>query len=146
MSSLDDVTRLPDALPMIDAVTLGSAGSVAQFALDHARFGPGDSVLVRGAAGSIGIMAVQLALAGGARAVGVTTSSPGRGERLRALGATHVLDRSGSQQGAADAPPEFDVVIDVVGGEGLPGAFGLLAPNGGLVSVGVVGGYPPPDY
>ena len=150
VAALDDVTRLPDALPMIDAVTLGSAGPVAQFALDHARFGPGEAVLVRGAAGSIGIMAVQLARAGGATAVGVTTSSPERGERLRMLGATHALDRSGSRSGSghgsADAPPEFDVVIDVVGGPELPGAFGLLAANGRLVSVGVVGGYPPADF
>jgi NADPH:quinone reductase-like Zn-dependent oxidoreductase len=40
-------------------------------------------------------MTVQLAAWGGARAVAVTTSSAERGERLRKLGATHVLDRVG---------------------------------------------------
>ena len=68
---------------------------MAHFGLAHARFAPGESVLVRGAAGSIGIMTVQLAARGGASAVAVTTSSAERGDRLRKLGATHVLDRAG---------------------------------------------------
>jgi NADPH:quinone reductase len=73
---------------------------VAHFALRHARFAPGESVLVRGAAGGIGIMTVQLAARGGASAVAVTTSSADRGDRLRDLGASHVLDRSGGDVAA----------------------------------------------
>lgn len=130
---------------MTDAVTLGSAGPVAHFALAHARFTAGQSVRVRGAAGSIGIMAVQLAAAGGAREIGVTTSSPERGDRLRALGATHVLDRSGKREKGMESAP-FDIVLDVVGGEAMPSFFEHLAPNGRMVSVGVVGGYPPADF
>ena len=68
---------------------------VAHFGLAHARFAPGESVLVRGAAGGIGIMTVQLAARGGASAVAVTTSLAERGDRLRKLGATHMLDRAG---------------------------------------------------
>jgi NADPH:quinone reductase-like Zn-dependent oxidoreductase len=150
VAALDDVTALPDGLSAIDAVTLGSAAPVAHFALAHARFVPGQSVLVRGAAGSIGIMAVQLAAAGGARAIGVTTSSPERGERLRALGATYALDRDGKDCGPGTVSPpdptEFDVIIDVVGGQHLPAFLERLAPNGRLVSVGVVAGYPPADF
>jgi NADPH:quinone reductase-like Zn-dependent oxidoreductase len=81
-------------------VTLGSSGAVAYFGLRHARFAPGESVLVRGAAGGIGITAVQLATRDGAGLVAVTTSSAERGDRLRELGATHVLDRAG--QGGQD--------------------------------------------
>ncbi|MCU1420697.1 MAG: alcohol dehydrogenase zinc-binding protein [Microbacteriaceae bacterium] len=144
VAALDDVTPLPDALPATDAVTLGSAATVAHFALRHAHFAPGESVLVRGAAGSIGIAAVELAHAGGAGAVGVTTSSDVRGERLTALGATHVLDRGGRTPDGAS--PSFDVILDVVGGEALPSFFDLLKPNGRLVALGVVGGYPPADF
>ena len=72
----------------------------------------------------------------------VTTSSPERGKRLRALGATHVLDRDGAGEG----PAEFDVILDVVGGSGLPAFIGRLAPNGRLVAVGIVGGQPPADF
>ncbi|WP_394770684.1 zinc-binding dehydrogenase [Lacisediminihabitans sp.] len=145
IAAVDDVTSLPADLSMIDAVTLGTAGPVAHFALAHARFTTGQSVLVRGAAGSIGIMAVQLAAAGGAKEIGVTTSSPERGHRLRAFGATSLLDRSGKRHEGGESAPS-DLVFDLVGGEAMPTFFEHLAPNGRMVSVGVVAGYPPADF
>ncbi|WP_036498853.1 zinc-binding dehydrogenase [Nocardia aobensis] len=141
---VEDVLPLPPDLSSVDAVTLGSSGVVAHFALAHARFSPGESVLVRGAAGSIGVTAVQLAARGGAGAVAVTTSSADRGDRLRELGATHVLDRSG--KGGADAPAGYDVIVDVVAGADLPSFFARLNPNGRMVAVGIVGGHPPADF
>ncbi|GAB3507288.1 hypothetical protein GCM10027521_63440 [Amycolatopsis cihanbeyliensis] len=56
-----ELVALPATLSAVDAVTLGISGMVAHFGLRHARFAPGESVLVRGAAGGIGVMAVQLA-------------------------------------------------------------------------------------
>ncbi|RSN06948.1 NADPH:quinone reductase [Streptomyces sp. WAC 05977] len=138
----DGILPLPGDLPATDAVAIGTSGMVAHFALAHARFAPGESVLVRGAAGSIGIMAVQLAAQGGASAVAVTTSSAERGERLRELGATHVLDRSGE----GDGPPGYDVVVDIVSGVDMPSFFDRLNPNGRMVLVGVVAGMPPADF
>ncbi|WP_439657435.1 zinc-binding dehydrogenase [Lentzea sp. HUAS TT2] len=138
-----EIVELPGDLSAVDAVALGSAGVVAHFGLAHARFSPGESVLVRGASGSLGITAVQLAALGGAGAVAVTTSSAARGDRLRALGATHVLDRSGA---GPDSPAGYDVIIDVVAGKDLPSFLGLLKPNGRLVVVGAVGGMPPDDF
>src|SRR5699024_11991514 len=55
--------------------------------LTHAHLAAGESVLIRGAAGSIGIAAIELAARSGARELAVTTSSAERGERLRELGA-----------------------------------------------------------
>jgi NADPH:quinone reductase-like Zn-dependent oxidoreductase len=144
LAAVTDVVALPDGLSSVDAVTLGSAAPVARFALAHGRFAPGESVLVRGAAGSIGIAAVQLAVRGGAGAVAVTTSSEHRGSRLRDLGATHVLDRAGD--GGPTAPASYDVVVDVVGGAGLPSFLDRLAPNGRMVAVGMVAGLPPADF
>jgi NADPH:quinone reductase-like Zn-dependent oxidoreductase len=141
---LEQVLPLPAGLSPADAVTVGSSGAVAHFGLAQARFAPGEAVLVRGAAGSIGVMAVQLAARQGARAVAVTTSSAERGKRLRDLGATHVLDRSG--QGDPDAPDGYDVIVDIVGGDAMPSFFDLLNPNGRMVAVGVVGGQPPADF
>jgi NADPH2:quinone reductase len=144
VAQVADVVALPDELTSVAAVTLGSAAPVAHFALAHAHTAPGDSVLVRGAAGSIGIAAVELAASGGAGPLAVTTSSPARGERLRELGATHVLDRSGT--GGPAAPETFDVIVDIVGGEDLPRFLDRLAPNGRLVLVGAVAGFPPADF
>ncbi|MFI6043918.1 zinc-binding dehydrogenase [Nocardia sp. NPDC051321] len=135
---------VPAGLSSVDAVTLGSSAMVAHFALRHAHFAPGESVLVRGAAGGIGVMAVQLAARDGASAVAVTTSSAERGDRLRALGATHVLDRLGHDDG--DAPASYDVIIDIVAGADLPSFFSKLAPNGRMVAVGVMAGIPPADF
>ncbi|MEU2421941.1 zinc-binding dehydrogenase [Streptomyces sp. NPDC007851] len=147
VAAVEDVLALPDGLTGADAVALGGSGVVAHFALDRARLAPGETVLVRGAAGSIGITAVQLAARGGAGAVAVTTSSAERGARLRDLGATHVLNRSGEPAPAAPAAPAgFDVVMDVVGGPRLPYFLDRLNPNGRYVAVGVVGGQPPADF
>jgi NADPH:quinone reductase len=140
----ETLVPLPADMPAADAVTLGSSGAVAHFALRHARFAPGESVLVRGAAGGIGIMTVQLAARGGASAVAVTTSSAERGDRLRKLGATHVLDRAG--EGDEDAPEGYDVIIDIVAGAGMPSFFARLNPNGRMVAVGMVAGLPPADF
>ncbi|SED28731.1 NADPH:quinone reductase [Streptomyces misionensis] len=144
VAPVEQVLPLPGGLSATAAVTLGSSGAVAHFGLRHARFTPGETVLVRGAAGSIGIMAVQLAARGGAAAVAVTTSSAERGERLRRLGATHVLDRSGD--GEDGAPAGYDVIIDVVAGADMPSFLDRLNPNGRMVAVGAVAGQPPADF
>jgi NADPH:quinone reductase-like Zn-dependent oxidoreductase len=141
---VEEILPLPSSLSAVDAVTLGSSGAVAHFGLRHAHFAPGETVLVRGAAGSIGIMTVQLAARGGAAAVAVTTSSAERGERLRRLGATHVLERSGD--GGEEALAGYDVIIDVVAGEDMPSFFDRLNPNGRMVAVGAVAGQPPADF
>jgi NADPH:quinone reductase len=149
VAKLDDVIPLPDTLSDVDAVSLGSAGTVAHFALEHAHMTAGSRVLVRGAAGSIGIAAVELARQRGAGVVAVTASSASRGARLRELGATHVLDRSGRASNPsddADAIDSFEVIIDVVGGPDVPRFIDLLAPNGRMVLVGAVAGFPPADF
>lgn len=144
VAPVDSLVPLAADMSAVDAVTLGSSGRVAHFGLRHARFTPGESVLVRGAAGGIGIMTVQLAARAAAATVAVTSSSPERGERLRALGATHVLDRAGL--GGPDTPAGYDVIIDVIAGPDLPSFFTRLNPNGRLVAVGAVAGDPPADF
>ncbi|MGV9848741.1 zinc-dependent alcohol dehydrogenase family protein [Streptomyces sp. NPDC003442] len=144
IAPVEEIRPLPAGLSAVDAVTLGNSGIVAHFGLSHAHFAPGESVLVRGAAGSLGIMTVQLAARGGAGAVAVTTSSAERGDRLRKLGATHVLDRSG--EGGDDAPSGYDVIIDIIAGADMPSFFAKLNPNGRMVAVGAVGGMPPADF
>jgi NADPH:quinone reductase-like Zn-dependent oxidoreductase len=144
VARVGDTVAVPAALSSVDAVSLGSSVPVARFGLAHAHLVAGESVLVRGAAGSIGIAAVELAARAGAAVVAVTTSSAERGERLRSLGATHVLGRTGD--GESSPAAGFDVILDVVGGRDLSRFIGRLAANGRMVIVGVVGGYPPADF
>lgn len=144
VAAVDALVPLPDGVAAVDAVTVGGSGAVAHFGLRHARFAPGESVLVRGASGGLGVMAVQVAARGGAGAVAVTVSSAERGERLRELGATHVLDRNGD--GEPDAPRGFDVVLDIVAGPKMPDFLGRLHPDGRMVVLGTVGGPPPADF
>ncbi|GLY16832.1 zinc-binding dehydrogenase [Kineosporia rhizophila] len=140
VAAVEDITALPSGLSSIEAATLGSAATVAHFALRHAHFSAGESVLVRGAGGSIGIAAVQIAARAGAGAVAVTTSSQSRGDRLRELGATNVLNRTGGPAEAA-----YDVIIDIAGGPDVPDFIDRLAANGRLVLVGAVAGMPTMD-
>ncbi|WP_344319485.1 zinc-binding dehydrogenase [Actinocatenispora thailandica] len=145
VARIENVTPLPTDLAAVDAVTLGSAAPVAHFALRQAYFTRGEAVLVRGAAGSIGIAAVEIAARAGARVVAVTTSSAERGERLMEYGATHVLDRAGNSLRGHE-PAGFDVIVDIVGGPALPAFLTRLVPNGRLVLVGLVAGPPPADF
>ncbi|MDT0424469.1 quinone oxidoreductase family protein [Streptomyces evansiae] len=140
LAPADQLVPLPPELTPAAAVTLGSAGAVAHFGLDRARLAAGERVLVRGASGSLGIAAVQLAVRAGA-VVTATASAPDRAARLRALGAAETTGRTPTP-GAAP----YDVILDVVSGPDLPAFLGLLAPNGRLVSVGAVGGQPPEDF
>ncbi|MFI5608726.1 zinc-dependent alcohol dehydrogenase family protein [Amycolatopsis sp. NPDC051903] len=143
-----DTLPLPDGLAAEDAVTLGSSAPVAHFGLEHAHFQPGESLLVRGAAGSIGLAAIQLAKQRGASTIAVTTSSEARGKRLSELGATLVLNREATRElGAShDADHRFDVTLDLIAGPDLGDFLGKLKPNGRHVVLGVVGGMPPADF
>ena len=134
---------LATSLSSAQAVAVGISGMVAHFGLLQGRFDAGKSLLVRGAAGPIGIMTVQLAKQMRASTIAVTTSSEQRGARLKALGADLVLDRDGQ---GGDPSATFDVIIDIVGGAGMPAFFKKLNPNGSLVTLGVVGGFPPAEF
>ncbi|MFD0579547.1 zinc-binding dehydrogenase [Dactylosporangium darangshiense] len=54
-----------------------------------------------------------------------------------------LLDRSGDGDALSR---EFDVVLDIIGGHAVPSFIDRLADNGRMVSIGVVGGYPPADF
>ncbi|WP_244928298.1 zinc-binding dehydrogenase [Nocardioides sp. W7] len=144
VAHVGELIALPEELSSIQAVTLGSAATVAHFALAHAHLVKGESVLIRGAAGSIGIATVQHAARMGVSAIAVTTSSVERGSRLKGFGATDVLDRAG--HGGSGAPSNFDVIIDIVGGAAVPSFIDRLTPNGRMVLVGAVAGFPPADF
>ncbi|WP_328603970.1 zinc-binding dehydrogenase [Amycolatopsis sp. NBC_00345] len=129
----------PDADPA-EVVALGLNALVAEGALHRTGVAPGERVLVRGAGGGIGVLATQIAHARGGE-VTVVTSSAERGERLRALGAAKVVDRTRSGR------PEdtYDVIVDTVAGPQVGEYLELLRPNGRYVLCGGAGGVPGPE-
>ncbi|MGI8573766.1 MAG: zinc-binding dehydrogenase [Egibacteraceae bacterium] len=128
------VAELPDAVTTEQAASLPIAGLTALRALR--LNGPllGRSVLITGATGGVGQIAVQLALAAGAR-VTAQVSSPDREEEARELGARHVVwDLDDESLGP------FHLVLDGVGGPVLKSAVHRLAPGATVAAYGTVGG------
>jgi NADPH:quinone reductase-like Zn-dependent oxidoreductase len=125
----------PATIDHVQAAAVPLAGLTAWQALfDHGRLQAGQAVLVHGAAGGVGTVAVQLANAAGAQVI-ATGRAPDR-ELLTELGAAQVVDVE--RQRFEEAADQVDLVLDLVGGE-LPGrSWPLVRPGGTLVTV--VGG------
>jgi NADPH2:quinone reductase len=143
-----DCHPIPDAIPFEHAAALGLAYQTAYFALlERAQYRTGESVLVTGASGGVGLAAVQIARALGATVLAGVTSRE-KGELCRRHGADHVIDlaapdlRDGirAQVYAAVGKRGVDIVIDNVGGDTFDGALRALAWRGRLVVVGFAGG------
>lgn len=126
---------LPEAVSCEAAVATGLNAIVAHLSLQRADLVPGEAVLVRGASGGIGSMAVQLAVAAGA----TCTAASSKPEQARSLGARAVVDRSGGDD-------TYDIILDPVAGPDTGSFFGKLRPNGRIVICGAAGGFPPPDF
>ncbi|HEY1277282.1 MAG TPA: zinc-binding dehydrogenase [Thermoleophilaceae bacterium] len=126
---VDSLGVLPDEVSFEAASALPVAGLTAHYALSIGGLGPGRRVLVTGAAGGVGRIAVQLARDGGATVVAVARDEE-RAEGLRELGADEVVHE------LAPEGEQFDLVLESVGGAVLSNAVRRLAPGGTVVSFG----------
>ena len=106
---------------------------------DVGRLQPGERVGVRGAAGSVGRVAVQLALAAGAEEVIGIVSSQERGAAVPA-GARAVAAGSPDELRARLHGAGLDLLVDTVGGLGLAACLGAMRARGRIVLVGYAGG------
>ncbi|HNH46763.1 MAG TPA: NADP-dependent oxidoreductase [Myxococcota bacterium] len=123
--------RAPMGWSMAEAATLPLPALCAQQSLDAAGLQRGQRLLVHGGGGAVGSLAVQLAARRGA--VVVATAGPRDVERVRALGASVVVDYTASR--FESVTPENDVVFDTVGGETLARSFGVVKRGGKVVSL-----------
>lgn len=127
--------EVPDDIDDAQAVSLLEQGCTAHCALVAAgRLRPGDSVAVAAAAGGVGHLAVQLALALGASTVAGVASTTAKREFVRSLGARTVVGAPGEL--AEALPSGVDLYLDSVGGPDLRAGLAAVAPFGRLVSVG----------
>ncbi|MGI5230474.1 quinone oxidoreductase family protein [Actinoallomurus sp. CA-142502] len=140
VADMEGIVPAPDDVGAPDLVATGVNALVAEIALRRAGVTEGERVLVLGAGGGIGVLATQIARAHGAEVTAVT-SSAARGERLRTLGATRVVDRTRS---ALPDDDTYDVIVDTVAGPALGRHLRLLRPNGRHVLCGAAAGVPDP--
>jgi NADPH:quinone reductase-like Zn-dependent oxidoreductase len=118
---------IPDGVSFAQAATLPVAGITALLALDIAGNLIGRRVLVTGASGGVGRFAVQLAHIGGAHVTAVS-ASPERARGLTDIGADEVIHE------LTPEGPEFDVIVEGVGGPSLGAAIQRVAADGTIAS------------
>ncbi|MEV6780943.1 zinc-binding dehydrogenase [Streptomyces sp. NPDC051098] len=134
-----DVTESP--LTDDQLATLPTAYGTALGMIERGRLHKGETALVSGASGGVGLALVQIARARGARVLAIT-SGP-KIDAVREAGAHEVIDRAGDIAGQirTHAPQGVDVALDVVAGELVTEGLPLLREGGRWVIAGALGGY-----
>ncbi|MDO8771949.1 MAG: NADPH:quinone oxidoreductase family protein [Burkholderiaceae bacterium] len=143
----DRLTRVPAAMP--DAVAAGfyiPYGTALCALRERGRIESGETLLVLGAAGAVGLAAVQVGKALGARVIGISRSEAKRDAVMQAGADVFVAWSGGDLKDAlekAGAGSGVDVVLDMVGGDASQAAVRCLKFEGRLVIVGFTSGQPP---
>ncbi|HEY2692119.1 MAG TPA: NADP-dependent oxidoreductase [Streptosporangiaceae bacterium] len=127
-----NLAHKPQIVDHVHAAAVPRAGLTAWQALfDHGRLAKGQTVVIHGAGGAVGSMAVQLARWAGAEVIG-TGRSHSR-ELVMELGADRYVALDA--ENLDDAAGQADLVFDTIGGEVLAGSPALLKSGGALVTV-----------
>ncbi len=126
------LAKMPVCLDFVAAAAVPLAGLTALQALrNEMRLQSGDHVLITGGAGGVGSFAIQIAKSLGARVT--TTASPRGRAVVERLGADSIVDYT--KEAIGDHVYEVDGVFDLIGGKTLDQAFGVIKPEGTVVSV-----------
>lgn len=133
-----DVTGSPLSDERLAALPV--AYGTAMGMLERAGVAAGETVVVTGASGGVGLALVQLAEVRGAQVIAVTSGD--KAAEVRAAGATHTVDRGGDpvEQIRRCAPGGVDAVADVVGGPLVSRLMPLVRDDGRWVIAGAVAG------
>jgi NADPH:quinone reductase-like Zn-dependent oxidoreductase len=123
------VALKPANLAYDEAATLPYGAIMAVSLLQKARLQPGQKILINGASGGIGAMAVQLAKAYGAEVTGVCGAP--RREYVRSLGADQVIDYT--KEDFTQNGETYDVILDILGRTSFARCKNSLTPNGILL-------------
>lgn len=127
------VSRVPDGLSLTEAGAIGTTALTAEQGIDDAlQLKAGETLIIHGAAGGVGTLAVQFAKLRGARVL-ATVSGPDEIALVKELGADAVVDgRHGDIGGAAHefAPAGVDAVLALAGGDALEHCIDALKSGG----------------
>jgi len=140
----DWVVPVPDDLSLFDVMAIGTAGFTAALSVvDMEQNGltpPGGPVVVTGATGGVGSVAIQMLAARGYQ-VTAFTGKDSEHEFLRSLGARDVLSRNGLQMGTRPLEKSMWAgAVDAVGGETLAWLTRTMTYSGVIASSGLTGG------
>ena len=138
----DRCLAMPEGLAMRTAAAMQVAYGTAELALDRARLATGETLLVLGAAGGVGLAAVEI---GRHRGAVVIACARGEGKlaEARKAGADHVVDAEDDLREGVRALGGADVVFDPVGGALAEAAMRVMRPLGRLLVIGFASGAPP---
>jgi NADPH:quinone reductase-like Zn-dependent oxidoreductase len=133
LANASDVGHKPASMSFEDAAGLLLAGGTAWHLLTKTDVGMNDTVLIHGASGGVGLIAVQLAVARGARVI--ATASPARHDQLREYGAEPVAYGPGLTDRIRAIGP-VDVALDLVGtDEALDTSVALVADKARIATI-----------
>ena len=137
-------TPLPPEMPFPDAAAFQIAYGTSHVALEHrARLRPGETLVVLGAAGGVGLTAVEIGKRMGARVIACARGAD-KLEVARAAGADEVIDvETDDLRGALRALGGADVVYDAIGGPAGTAAARALRPGGRFLVIGFASGTAP---
>ncbi|SMX27752.1 Phthiocerol synthesis polyketide synthase type I PpsC [Pelagimonas phthalicica] len=133
--------KLPDSMGWVDAAAFQIAYGTSHLALDHrARMLPGENLLVLGAAGGVGLTAVEIG-----KLMGATVIACARGtdklDVAKAAGADHLIDaKTDDIRAIVKSLGGADVVYDPVGGDQFEAAFRACNPEARLIPIGFASG------
>ena len=141
---VESLLPLPDGMTFAEAAGFQIAYGTSHLALDYkARLRQGETLLVLGAAGGVGLTAVEIGARMGARVIACARGA----EKLaiaRAAGAHDVIDSDTPDlKGALKALGGADVVYDPVGGDAFDAALRATRPDGRILSIGFASGSVP---
>ena len=140
----DRVTRLPDNVDLAEAASFGANYATALYALQRGRLRVGETLLVHGAAGGVGLAAVDVGKLMGARVI-ATASTAEKLAVVGEMGADHPIDYTDGfreQVKALTGDRGADVIYDPVGGDVFDESMRCIAPFGRILIVGFTGGRP----
>ncbi len=138
-----NVVKVPRGMSAAQAATLPCAALTAWNALvEQGGLVPGQTVLVQGT-GGVSIFALQIAKAMGARVI-VTSGTPAKLERARAMGADHGIDYRAKPEWGREAVKltdgrGVDLVVEVGGAKTLTESLRAVRPGGTIAIIGVLG-------
>jgi NADPH:quinone reductase-like Zn-dependent oxidoreductase len=132
VASENTLSLKPKSLDWLAAASAPIVSVTAwQMLFEYSKAQPGQSVLILGAAGSVGSYAVQLAAQAGLTVF--ATASSADADYVRGLGAALVVDYKTAS--LADVVPLVDIVFDMVGGSSRDASLPTIKPGGILVSI-----------